>query len=121
MASKKFKIESASELRQDPVFGDWVLFAPLRGKRHGFKGRIKVKLPKNKCPFDNLAKFGNLPPVLVYKNKDDWFLQIIPNKYSAVGHGECSLIFRSGLYKSRSGTGFHEIVVLKDHDRYFTL
>jgi len=120
MASKEFKVKPISELRQDPVFGDWVLLAPIRGKRHEFRGRIKVKLPKNKCPFDNLAKFGNLPPVLVYQNeiKDDWFLQIAPNKYPAVGHGECSLIFKNGIYKSRPGVGFHEIVILKDHDRY---
>ena len=120
MASKKFKIKPISELRQDPVFGDWVLLAPIRGKRHEFRGRIKVKLPKNKCPFDNLAKFGNLPPVLVYQNEsnDDWFLQIVPNKYPAVGHGECSLIFKNGIYKSRPGVGFHEIVVLRNHDRY---
>ncbi len=120
MASKKFKIKQISELRQDPVFGDWVLLAPLRGRRHKFKGRIKIKLSKNKCPFDNLSKFGNLPPVLVYqnKNKNDWFLQIIPNKYPAVGHGECSLISKRGLYKSRVGAGFHELVILKDHDRY---
>lgn len=117
---KKVDIKSISELRQDPVSGDWVLLAPIRGARHEFKGRIKTKLSKNKCPFDNLAKFGNLPPVLVYQNnnKDDWFLQIIPNKYPAVGHGECGLIFKTGIYKSRSGTGFHEIVILRDHDRY---
>ena len=115
---KKTNIESISEFRQDPVFGDWILLAPLRGRRHGFRGRIKMELPKNKCPFDDLSKFGNLPPVLVYKNKDDWFLQIIPNKYPAVGHGKCSLTFKKGLYQSRPGVGFHEIVILKDHNRY---
>src|SRR3989344_2437900 len=109
MTLKKFKIKKeprhfgrgsdlkASELRQDPVFGDWILLAPLRGRRHEFKGRIKIKLSKNKCPFDNMQKFGNLPPVLVYQNgkKDDWFLQIIPNKYPAVGYGECNSILKN--------------------------
>ncbi len=118
MVSKKFKIKQISELRQDPVFGDWILLAPLRGARHNFKGRIKMKLSKSKCPFEDLSKFGNLPPVLVYPAQRGWFLQIIPNKYPAVGHGECSLISKKGLYKSRSGTGFHELVILKDHDRY---
>lgn len=117
---KNTNIKTASELRQDPVSGDWVLFAPARGKRHKFEGRIKFSLPKNKCPFDNLAKFGNYPPVLVYqeKNKNDWFLQIIPNKYPAVAHGECGEVFKNGLYESRSGSGFHEIVILRDHNRY---
>ena len=118
MASKKIKIGTASELRQDPVFGDWILLAPLRSRRHKFAGKAKVKLAKSRCPFDNLSKFGNLPPVLVYPAKRVWFLQIIPNKYPAVEHGECGLIIKKGIYKSRSGTGFHEIMVLKDHDKY---
>lgn len=121
MSMESKKIESVSELRQDPVFGDWILLAPLRGQRHKFKGRMRMTLPKSKCPFDSLSRFGNLPPVLVYRDdrkKNDWFLQIIPNKYPAVKHGECSLIFKKGIYKFRSGSGFHEIVVLKDHGRF---
>ena len=120
MASKKSEIKSISELRQDPVFGDWILLAPIRGKRHKFEGRIKMELPESKCPFENPSKFGNKPPVLVYQNenKDDWFLQVIPNKYPAVEHGDCGLIPQNGFYKSRSGTGFHEIVILRDHNRY---
>ncbi len=121
MVLKNKKIRSRlSELRQDPVFGDWVLLAPIRGKRHEFEGRTKMELPKSKCPFENLSKFGNKPPVLVYQNenKDDWFLQIIPNKYPAVEHGDCGLIYQNGFYKSRPGIGFHEIVILKDHNRY---
>lgn len=128
---KKVSVKSESELRQDPVFGDWVLLSPLRRRRHKFEGRVKTLLPKNKCPFDNLAKFGNAPPVLVYpvrsgtsngvnqnKDKNDWFLQIIPNKYPAVKRGDCGLISQNGLYRSQPGTGFHEIVILRDHNRY---
>ena len=115
---KKIIVKSTSELRQDPVFGDWVLLAPARGKRQKFGGRIKFSLSKDKCPFDNLVKFGNLPPVLVYPAKRGWFLQIIPNKYPAVAHGECGEILKNGFYKSRPGSGFHEIVILRDHNRY---
>lgn len=120
MASRKVEIKLTSKLRQDPVFGDWILLAPIRGVGYKFEGRKKFVLPKNKCPFDNLAKFGNFPPVLVYgsENKNDWFLQIIPNKYPAVSHGDCGLTSKIGLYKSRAGVGFHELVILKDHDRY---
>lgn len=125
---KKEIIKTASELRQDPVSGDWILLAPIRGRRHKLKGRMKMELLKSNCPFDNLAKFGNLPPVLVYQNiplrgttrrvENDWFLQIIPNKYPAVVHGDCGEIFKNDLYESRSGAGFHELVILKDHNRY---
>lgn len=120
MASKKVDKRLISELRQDPVSGDWILLAPARGVRHKFEGREKIILPKNKCPFDNLVKFDNFPPVLVYynENKSDWFLQIIPNKYPAVSHEDCSLLLQRGLYKSRVGAGFHELVILRDHNRY---
>lgn len=120
----------ASELRQDPVSGDWILLAPLRARRHKFEGRVKMELPKNKCPFENPAKFGNYPPVLVYPVKSgasngvyqkedgkDWFLQVIPNKYPAVMAGNCEFTSQDHLYKTKTGVGFHEIVILRDHDR----
>lgn len=117
---KKVNTELNSELRQDPVFGDWILLAPARGARHELEGRVKMTLPISKCPFDNPSKFGNKPPVLVYQNDDkkDWFLQIIPNKYPAVTIGDCGSIYQNGFYKSRPGVGFHEIVILHDHNRY---
>jgi len=120
LEKNKNKVELISELRQDPVFGDWVLLAPLRGIRRKFEGRATFVLAKNKCPFDNLAKFGNFSPVLVYDNdnKKDWFLQIVPNKYPAVSHEDCSLISKRGLYNFRAGSGFHELVILRDHNRY---
>ncbi|MDO8743035.1 MAG: DUF4931 domain-containing protein [Candidatus Azambacteria bacterium] len=104
MALKNKKSRLQSEFRQDPISGDWILLAPARGAGHKFEGRVKMELPKNKCPFENPAKFGNAPAVLVYQNdkKDDWFLQIIPNKYPAV----------------EPELGFHEIVIFRDHNRY---
>ncbi len=117
---KSKKIKPISEFRQDPVSGDWILLAPLRNIGHKFEGRAKTELPKNKCPFENPSKFGNAPPVLVYQKeaKNDWFLQIIPNKYPAVGQGDYNLIHQKGLYKAQAGVGFHEIVIFRDHDRY---
>ncbi len=101
---KSEKIKSDSEFRQDPISGDWILFAPLRGAGHKFEDRAKMELAKNKCPFENPAKFGNKPPVLVYqdKTKNDWFLQIIPNKHPAIG----------------LELGSHEVVIYRDHERH---
>ncbi|KKS44172.1 hypothetical protein A2567_02710 [Candidatus Azambacteria bacterium RIFOXYD1_FULL_42_11] len=116
---KKLKTKPTSELRRDPVSGDWILLAPLRSRRHKFEGREKVKLAKSRCPFENPAKFGNFPPVLVYQKEDgkDWFLQVIPNKYPAVGPDGHGSIYKDGLYQTKAGTGFHEIVIFRDHDR----
>ncbi|MFH1392793.1 MAG: DUF4931 domain-containing protein [Patescibacteria group bacterium] len=101
---KSEKVKSDSEFRQDPISGDCILFAPLRGAGHRFEGRAKMEFAKNKCPFENPAKFGNKPPVLVYqdKTKNDWFLQIIPNKSPAVG----------------PKLGSHDVVIYRDHERH---
>ncbi len=117
---KSKKIKPVSEFRQDPVSGDWILLAPFRSGGHKFEGRAKMELSKDKCPFENPSKFGNAPPVLVYQKEDknDWFLQIIPNKYPAVGQGDYDLIHQKGLYKTQTGAGFHELVIFRDHDRY---
>ncbi len=114
------QVKPVSEFRQDPVSGDWVLLAPLRSERHKFKRRAKMELSKNKCPFENPSKFWNAPPVLVYQKetKNDWFLQIISNKYPAVGQGDCGLIYQKSLYKIQAGVGFHEIVIFRDHNRH---
>ncbi len=120
MALKNKKIKTESEFRQDPISGDWILLAPARGAGHKFEGRAKMELPKNKRPFENPAKFGNAPAVLVYQNdkKDDWFLQIIPNKYPAVESRSDESAITSGNFKTQAGVGFHEIVIYRDHNRY---
>ncbi len=117
---KNSKTKIAPEFRQDPISGDWILLAPSRGGGLKFKGRAKVKLPKNKCPFENPSKFGNAPPVLVYQNdsNNDWFLQVIPNKYPAVEPPDHNLAHAARLFETRAGTGFHEIVIFRDHDRH---
>jgi len=114
------QVKPVSEFRQDPVSGDWILLAPLRSSGHKFEGRAKTEFSKDKCPFENPSKFGNAPPVLVYQKeaKNDWFLQIIPNKYPAIGQGDCDLVHQKGLYKTQTGVGFHELVIFRDHDRY---
>lgn len=120
----KKDVPAFSEFRQDLVSGDWVLIAPSRLRRPKFfagKEKAGVTVPKSKCPFENPQKSGNAAPVLVYQKDSgkDWFLQVIPNKYPAVGPGRCGVINRRGPYASQAGTGSHEIVIMRDHDRYF--
>lgn len=125
MVLKKQNKKVIPELRQDLVSGDWVLIAPARAIRPEIlrrERREKIFLPKTKCPFENPSKYGNQPPLLVYQNKanSDWFLQVIPNKYPAV---ECNLrdfVKKIGPYQMRAGTGFHEVVVLRDHDKHIS-
>lgn len=125
MVLKKQNKKIISELRQDLVSGDWILIAPERASRPESLKRTKkekVFLPKTKCPFENPSKYGNQPPLLVYQNKGntDWFLQVIPNKYPAVEQNLHDFAKKIGPYQMRAGTGFHEIVILRDHDKHIS-
>ena len=125
-------MRSISELRQDIVSGDWVVIATGRGRRpHDFarKDRDHWWLKQKKgCPFDELIdsafyvslKDGEIHK-LSKKNRSvlerEWFLQIIPNKYPAFGKGVCAIDRKVGPYHWEDGVGFHDVVVLRDHEK----
>lgn len=117
------KRTSISELRQDIVSGDWVVIATGRAKRpQDFlrQKRARFLQPKKDCPFEKQAANA----LLVYaddglKKAEEWWVEVIPNKYPAFGKGVCSFSHRVGPYQWTEGVGFHEVVVTKDHRRSF--
>ena len=111
-----------SELRRDIVSGDWVIMAPERAKRpHDFlpEKKRRIPSPKSKCPFEKLEETGNWPPILLIPNNPrNWKVAVIPNKYPALTHTNvCGVVMKSGLYDYRAGTGYHDLVVSRDHRR----
>ena len=127
MIMRKIK-KPISELRQDLVSGDWVLIAEKRGHRSKLlklkREKKEFSQPKKTCPFENPQKSGNDAPIIFYpKNKPlkNWKIQIIPNKFPAMGHGACALINKEGPYQFTDGYGFHEIVITKDHKKHLAL
>ena len=113
-----------SELRQDLTSGDWVLLAPGRASRPKFldqKKKPRKPTPKNKCPFEDLRKSGNWPPILALPSEKDWKIAVIPNKYPAISRGPvCSVPFRYGIYHARTAVGTHNLIVTRDHNKHFT-
>ncbi|MCX7589578.1 MAG: DUF4921 family protein [bacterium] len=121
-----------SDLRQDPVSGDWIIMAPERAKRLNKlikKNKRKIDNIK-KCPFENLIQTGNWPPILVYqnnkilsqlqiKNDKNWDVVLIPNKYPALKHNDnlCATDLKYGNFNLKSGTGIHDLIVFKNHFR----
>jgi len=112
-----------SELRQDPVSGDWIVIAPGRAKR---PKQLLAKVPKREkisarnCPFEDLKKSGNKPPVLTYPNKHQWALQVVENKYPALVHkAVCGKLSRRGPYSVLPGNGRHDLIITHDHDKNF--
>ncbi len=110
-----------SELRQDIVSGDWVVIATGRARRpHEFlkQKRPRFDQPKKTCPFENLPE-----QVLSFyalhdgQEKDNWWVEVVPNKYPAFGKGVCSLFHKVGPYQWIEGVGFHEVVITRSHKR----
>ena len=109
--------------------GDWVLIATGRAKKPNqfALARKPVKPPpKSTCPFENLQKSGHGEPLLLLDSagretrierggKDDWFVQVIPNKFPALGEGDCSLVHLERPFVWMEGAGFHEVVVYRNH------
>ncbi len=95
--------------------------APERAKRpHDFlpKKAKRRPSPKNKCPFEDLKKSGNWPPVLLVPNDKDWKIALIPNKYPALTHEQlCAVMVRRGPYELAQGVGHHEVLVTRAHDK----
>jgi len=123
------KTKSYSEFRYDVASKDWVLIASARGKRPGafkLKKRKIIKTPKSKCPFCQIKTQEK--PVLIFSNNKkvplsdkipkNWTTIVIPNKYPAVSPSEKLKEYSEGkLYKKISATGFHELVITRDHDK----
>jgi UDPglucose--hexose-1-phosphate uridylyltransferase len=118
-------MKNISELRQDLVSGDWVVIATGRAKRpHDFsreKRPIFVQ-PKSSCPFEALHKNA----LVLYsldgeRQKENWWVEVIPNKFPAFGSGKCQVTRPKGPYQWSDGVGFHEVVVTRDHTRSLAL
>ena len=109
-----------SEFRQDLVSGEWIILAPERAKRpHEWPRRKpRVAAPKSKCPFEDLKRSGNWPPILLVPDEKNWKVAVIPNKYPALTHRHlCAQVLEKGPYKVAEGVGHHEVVIGRDHDR----
>jgi UDPglucose--hexose-1-phosphate uridylyltransferase len=125
---------SRSEFRKDIVSGDWILMASERLMRPRliFSAKRSRRISKKNCPFENPQKSGNPEPILWYpfpdasnvnnstkKSFKDWFLQIIPNKYPALTPNEiCPQKIADGPYMVMKGSGFHEVIITRDHNNF---
>ncbi len=102
-----------SELRQDPVSGDWIIISTGRAKRpEAFRSRnlAAEETPLNLCPFEDPKAHGN-EIVKDYASG----IKVVNNKYPIVKGSVCNLEKRVGPYLVREVAGYHEVVIFKDH------
>lgn len=112
-----------SELRQDPVSGDWIVVAPRRGARpHEFEreGR-RVLAPRRTCPFEIETGARTPESLLRYGNEKTWTVKVIENKFPAFAHRSvCPAFLTRGLYTVAEGAGHHNLLVTRSHTRNFS-
>ena len=112
-----------SELRKDLVSGDWIIIAPERARRPKFLGAEKKKRipsPIKECPFEDLVKSDNWPPILSFPSDEKWQVAMIKNKYPALVHVKgCAVSIKKGPHFIKSGVGEHDLVITKDHGKNF--
>src|SRR3989344_4791659 len=129
MFSKKKKEEELfSEMRKDAVSGEWILVASGRAKRpHAFRRKGEKTSPMDDCPFEGERINGSMPllwyphPSSLKKDVlEDWFVQVITNKYPAVmPHADrtCAVAGDDGPYERIDGVGYHEVIITRPHER----
>ena len=114
-----------SELRQDIITGDWVVIATGRAKRpEDFVKKSPESEDSNaeNCFFCKPEKTGQEKDVLIYHTEDDdWTLRVFPNKYPAFSAEKKMQDLSEGPYNAISGTGYHELVVTRDHFKHMAL
>ncbi len=101
-----------SELRQDLLTGEWVIFAANRKDRpYDFvKKSIPKQSPDCKCQF--CPENEDLTPESVYQDDIDgkWNIRVFPNMFPALSREDYS-VNRDSFYCGKEGIGLHEVLV----------
>lgn len=124
--------EQVSELRQDLINRDWVVISKSRGRQpEDFKRKTKpVKTEKKNCPFEDLEKSQQRPPVLAINDgvrlqtngifPELWSTAIIANKFPILSEVENIETTKQGeFYETITAGGFCELVITRDHEPRF--
>ncbi len=111
-----------TELRQDLVTGDWVVIATGRAKKpEEFAANKRVVIEEDStkpCFFCHPEETGQEEDVLMYQTAEgEWSLRVFPNKYPAFSRGRIPKHKEEGPYFAMDGTGYHELIITRDHHR----
>ncbi len=115
--------QSKSELRRDPVSGEWLILAPeFSAKPSDLVDNTKKRRTPSDiktCPFEHPQKSGNEKPYLVYPNSANsnaWRAMVFANKFPVlqdkVPHARGT---QKGPYTVIAGFGHHDVLVTRDH------
>ena len=96
--------------------GRWVVIAPERAERPSAFLRPAPETDGGVCPFCPGNEAMTPPEVLSRREKGEWSLRVVPNRYPAL-RTEIQLVREGlGLFDSMAGVGAHEVVIeTRDH------
>jgi UDPglucose--hexose-1-phosphate uridylyltransferase len=105
-----------SEFRQNMANREWVIVAPLRGKRPSDFANIAGKrqpAPSHRadCPFCPGNEAQTPKPVHVQLRNGDWQIRVVPNKYAALQPDSATTRSRIGEFLAAKGYGIAEVVI----------
>jgi UDPglucose--hexose-1-phosphate uridylyltransferase len=110
-------IETASELRKDPVLDRWVIIAASRGKRPTDFASVPEADKSAGCPFCG-GNEGKTPPE-IYAVRDPgtlpdtpgWDVRVVQNKFPALTIEASLKRSGIGLLDRMGGFGAHEVII----------
>jgi len=120
----KKKKQEFSELRQDPIKGEWVVIATARAKRPDafFGHSATTKQDIKTCPFED--PYSEHKPLFEYLKKGgkipqkDWSTLVIRNKFPAFQEGKVKGLKKVGPYHTMPAVGFHDLVIAREHGKF---
>lgn len=113
----------SSELRQNKLTGQWVIYAPERDERprdfaHDASASTKQPQHEANCPFcpGNEAMLPDI--ILEYSTTGaaHWRTRVVPNKYPVLSPDQDETRRQDGLYVTMPGYGRHEVII--EHPRH---
>lgn len=117
-----------SEMRYDPITGDWVVVATVRARRpDSFAAAGQAKKAAMSCPFCVGEEHQTPPEVLAFRNGSQpngpgWQVRAFENKFPAFALNGSPTLCVGDQCRRLVGSGRHEVVVLSpDHQGHLAM
>ena len=102
-----------SDLRQDPITGQWVVVSEVRAARPNEYRRVETRRTDLACAFCR-GNEHQTPQTLLQipeQGTDDWSVRVVPNKYPAFTDPPTTHEQADGPYRRLDKQGVQEIVI----------
>ena len=114
-----------SEIRQNKVTKQWVIYAPARRKRpidfqERHKERKQLPVLDKACPFcpGNEHMLSSIVMEMSHQEQKCWQTRVILNKFPALTPDGDTSRFTQGIYLTMPGYGQHEVIIESpEHNR----